>query len=450
MSYFNKAEKVMENWASRGIVTEAGKNFLVCALDPFHDTQLKTIEGWPDVETSPSVCRLIKQSITITKDPSLPSGNWDFMVVFWPWFKKQNFVFTTARNNNAITTAGAMQPLGGLQVFQVPSGQDFDMQNSAMVASQVIELADDVLQGSNRLIGAGYEIHNTTAEIQKQGAICNFLMHNVPKDASTFVKTANISGSAVVTNIFNGTSFRAPPRNTKEALLLPGSVEWKAAEGCYTVARFAGVDNPPYTVDYNMPVLYEVDDVPGPLGTNTSQICFPADALSTGTAQLPAWKSFPIHTSGSIVTGQSDTCSFRLNFNAIVESFPSPRDTKDLTIARPSASFDPNALAIYSHALSSCPVSVPVNENPLGEWFMDVVGQIGKFLSPMGGIPGAIGTVAGLVHDNMKNFNTTPSGKNTQGKVDKPLITVTKQEWSSKTASERKGMLAQYKVLYIS
>lgn len=403
----------MDTWAERGLITETGKAFLTAVLDPFHDAQLTSLVGWPDVETSPSIVRLVKQSITITKHPSLPAGNWDCMVVLWPWMEEpQDFHKTLARNNNKIIGSDSVQKLGGLQVFQVPSGTDFDLSNNvALVSSGFISLSDDILQGSNRLIGAGFEIHNTTAEIQKQGAICGFMMHNVPRDASAFCTATNVGGTQCITHSFNGTSFRAPPRNTREAMLLPGSVEWSAKDGAYSVARFCGVDNPPYTVDYNLPVIYEFDDIPGIPGTNTSQILFPAAANILGEPAAPAWKSFPVHTSGCIISGQTDTCTFRLNLNAFIESFPGPRDAKDLTIARPSAAFDPKCLEIYSHVLASAPVCVPVGENPLGEWFMDIVSKVGSFLAPMGGIPGTIGSAMNVVGNSMKPFLQTPSGQ---------------------------------------
>ncbi len=471
----------METWAQRGLISESGKAFLVATLDPFHDSQIEHLCGYPDIETSPSIVRMVKQSVTITKPAGMPAGNWDCQIVCWPWMKKMSFSECEFRANNRLYgTFSPVQPLGGLQALAVPSSDgSFDLNNANVVEAASLTLADDILQGSNRLIGAGYEVHDTTAELYKQGAVCNYMMHNVPKDASLFVAlgTANAPPTAnYIANAFNGTSFRSIPRNTAEALLIPGSNEWAAKDGVYSVCRFAGVENPPFTVDYNLPVLFETDDIPSSRGSgpnfypdypNTSQVIFPTKALDTNLGQSPAWKSFPIHTSGSIFTGLAESASLRLNFNCIVENFPGPRDTKDLSIARPSASFDPRCLEIYSHTLCHAPVAVPVGENPLGEWFMDVVSKVGNFLGNMPGIPGLIGKAAAGISETMKPFMTSPSGQNAPIQrqprpqkaiqaapraiqpVNKPKKSVTQKYWSGLTPAQRKEQRAEYNITII-
>jgi len=421
---FTKAEKAMETWTQRGLITPEGRDFLVATLDPFHDSQLQNLAGYPDIEVSPSVVRIIKQSITIAKGTGV-AGDWDCQIVQWPWLKNLPFSQSTARVDNSIQSFGNTQPLGGLQILQVPSiSGNFDLNNPAVVATGALEIQDDLLQGSNRMIGMGFEVHNTTAEIYKQGSVCSYMMHNVPKDASIFTNDVTIPGvvpaRSCVSSCFNGTSFRSLPRTTAEAMLIPGSVEWKAADGVYAVGRFAGVDNPPFTVDYNLPVLFEVDDLPSSVAVaypNTSQIIFPRNALVQPTtggtgSSCPAWKSFPIHTSGAIFTGLSDQTSLRLNWNVILETFPGPRDAKDLTIATPSASFDPRTLEIYSHTLCHAPVAVPVGENPLGEWFMNIASKIGDTLGMLPGPVGMIGKGASAVAGLVKDYLTTPSGQN--------------------------------------
>lgn len=460
---YSRAEKAMENWAQRGLISDEGKAFLIATLDPFHDSQIQNLAGYPDIEVSPSVVRMVKQSMTISKPPGLAAGDWNCQIVQWPWAKLLPFRQSNSRTNNVIATDAPTQPKGGLQVLACLTSDvgQFDPNNVGVISFGALELADDILQGSNRLIGAGYEVHNTTAQIYKQGAVCNFMMHNVPKDSSVFTRDVATS-PASLGQAFCGTSFRIAPRNTAEAMLIPGSNEWNAADGVLAVARFSGVDNPPFTVDYNLPVLFEIDDIPSNSAVtfpNTSQVLFPANALSAGSSAVPAWKSFPIHTSGSIFTGLSEQTSLRLNWNVIIESFPSPRDTKDLTIATPSASFDPRTLEIYSHTLGHAPVAVPVGENPLGEWFMDMVGKISNFLKPMPGIPGAIGTAGAYIYDSMKDYVTTPSGANVRTKPtknpqqkkaiqpkEKTTKTFTQQQWQSMTPEERKAMRAQFDI----
>jgi hypothetical protein len=279
------------------------------------------------------------------------------------------------------------------------------------------------------------------------------MAHNVPKDSSLFIRPATVNPPPAVntiSSVFSGTSMRMMPRTTAEALQIPGSVEWDAAQGVYVVCRFAGVENPPYTVDYNLPVLFGIDDIPSspvsslpaamPTYPNTSQIYFPAGALEQNNPASPAWKSFPIHTSGCIFSGLSDQTSLRLNYNAILENFPGPRDIKDLSIATPSASFDPKTLEIYSHVLGHAPIAVPVNENPLGEWFMDMVRNVS---SAIGMIPHpiakGISMVGGLIGDTFKDYETTPAGTNAV----KPVKQIAQQPPKAQMAKPKKKKKAK-------
>lgn len=428
----------MDTWNQRGLISDSGKSFLIAALDPFHDGQIENLSGFPDMETSPSLVRLVKQSVTISKPAGLPAGNWDCQVVCWPWFKQMGFDSSGLnRQNNylGINRGGPVQNFGGLQVFAVPPGTEFDGDSNVNLKTvNALTLSDEILQGSNRLIGAGYEIHDTTAQINKQGAICNYMMHNVPRDSSIFTIGATSTVPPAINpiaNVFSGTSFRNMPKTTAEALLIPGSVEWEAKDGVYAVCRFQGVDNPPYTVDYNLPVLFEADDVPSsctnlatpgsaPTYPNTSTVLFPSGIATPNLARVPAWKSFPIHTSGSILTGLSENTTFRLNFNCIVENFPGPRDQKDLSIATPSASFDPRALEILSFTLGHAPIAVPVGENPLGEWFLDVASDVSKFLIGTGHpLAMAIGGAGVAATKAIGSYMTTPSGKPIKAKQPK-------------------------------
>jgi hypothetical protein len=63
---WSRAEKVMETWAERGVITDSGKAFLIATLDPFHDAQIQNLAGYPDIEVSPSLVRMVKQSLTLT------------------------------------------------------------------------------------------------------------------------------------------------------------------------------------------------------------------------------------------------------------------------------------------------------------------------------------------------------------------------------------------------
>lgn len=248
----------MNRLVNEGKIGPSGRDWLVAALDPFHDTQLANLEGWPDVECGASVVRCIKQSMTIKKPAGLPAGNWDCHIVQWPWLTSSGNTFTptstrvgNAFSMNATPITGAQQRLGGLQAFGVEGGADLEIMCPVGGTTQVagtLNIDSTFTKGSGRLIGAGYEVRNTTAELYLQGSvICYREMANA-RDVVALHGFGPVTAGGNVMTVLNATEVRYPPSNAAEAKLLCGSREWKAEEGMYQVAAFTTSDNPAMTI----------------------------------------------------------------------------------------------------------------------------------------------------------------------------------------------------------
>lgn len=393
-----------------------------------HDNQLQSLTGWPDVESAPSVVRCIKQSMVLTSPGGAPfPGNWDAYIALWPWLDNLLFNRTTTRKNSQFTgPTGVPVPLGGLQAWAVGPGGNLDITTNSI--GQLF-LDPAFSQGVGRLIGAGIEVVNTTADLTRQGLVTVFRQAEPKEDASMW------SGIDAASKYeYTGQVFRRPPDSSKSALLYPGSRQWKAADGCYIVVAFNGQDNPSKSVNYVAPVvILGDDDLAGDVNTAITMYPTPLPALAGGdNLPSPATKLYPIHMSGCIFSGLSPTTSLQVNLNLYYESFPAQTEQSILVLASPSATYDPVALGILSRAVNTLPVGVQASQNPEGEWFYDLASLVSEWAPKVGelmtasGIPGAglIGSGLGQAAKMAQGYmtapgNTAPTLRNTVAKEKK-------------------------------
>lgn len=431
MTRVSRGERILEKLAARGALTPTGKDWLVAALDPMHDSQLQNLEGWPDVETTPSVVRCIKQSITVAS-PFGAGPNWDLHVVSWPWANQAAFCGTNfARSNNYVNVSSNQLPvnllgLGGVQCFATPAGG-----NCLIGSLQVgtIDLAAGYLQGPCRLIGQGWEVINTTSDLNKQGQACVYRQPECRMEPQSFTFDNDVPvGGRINPTVADGQIFRPMPTTTAAAMLLPGTRQWAAAKGAYVAVPFVGQDNPPNAADYIQPLIHQdaftedgvtfaadafVANNVGLLGVPT----FTNFALTSGnlasTAQ--AQHLFPMHQTGAIFTGLSDVSTLTLTVNYYLESFPGPAEPGILVLATPSAQYDPIALELFSHCLGTLPVGVPAGDNLFGDWFAGVVKAASTYLGPIAEAMGYSGVAKGLSVASSMASGTYGTAQSPQG-----------------------------------
>jgi hypothetical protein len=413
-----RGEKFLQSLVDRTALTETGKGWLIASVDPFHDLQIKTLEGWPDIESAASVVRCVKQSLSISKSTELAAGAWDMHVNVWPWFES---IRMHAWNRLDPDMGGGRiiyQPqldfnLGGLTVHETVAGADMDVTNpDELVGSLTLDPA--ITRGAGRIVGCGFEVINTTSELYKGGSCFAYRSPQSKSPPSTWV---SLTSGGVPDLPFTAKMIRRPPLNTAEANLLAGTRQWNAAEGCYVVQTFIGQDNPSLIVDYTQPLVYwgDLEDRCGAGILNTdesySPILGPFVQVTANDPSLSllnnATKIYPINTGGCIFAGLTEQSTFTVNMNIYYESFPTPAEADIVMIATPSCPFDPVALEIYSRMLSDLPVGCPASDNPDGEWFNTIVSLVrdiapvaAPFLAAvnpaLGALAGGIGTAAGM------------------------------------------------------
>jgi len=405
---FHRADRVMNSWVrdAKSELTGSGKDWLICSLDPFHDEQLKTLQGWPDVETAPSTVRCVKQQLAFnatTGGGATPTAPWSADIVLWPWLNSLSFAKSDFRVGTVIQQTFPQNPtnlLGGCQVFLSPNGI-LDIMTIGAPTNNLgaIEIDPSFMQGASRIIGIGIELRDDTAVISRQGTLTVWKYATVPRDPTAFSWTQ--MNTPVRFGALTGTEYRYPPVDTASAMLIPGTTTRNSEEGSYMVGTFHTNENPPYAPCATMPMIMppNFDESTSP---TTAQLIFPAvqqtaaqfPAIGNFIMTAPMCQLFPYHMCGIKITNANPLSSYNLTMKVYIERFPSLAELTEITIATPSAEYDAMALNIYSHAMSRMPVDVPVRMNPLGEWFQDLIETIGDWLSPLPGPIGAGGMIA--------------------------------------------------------
>jgi len=425
------------------------------ALDPFHDVPVRAV-GLPDHDSTRTVTEIITKSFSLSAPGG--SGNWDAVISFQPFDSihvlspgemnyaiAKSYCSTTTVNDtsNTVTAFGGNIPasastlnVGSLTCLSWSSAgspRSFFPDGTTTWTPPTASTALSPLTASNaldigtryRVVAAGFEVINTTAELYKQGTTTvvrvparwrqriGFFTHNNSATVQLWSKTtaSNVSGP-----IFPASQriCDSPPVTISDALV-QGGVQWEAKDGAYVVCTFDPNQNPIRAVSGShlaMATNYDDDDIAdtGGVGTiayNTMGEQTDAYVYTAGTSQsLTPSQHYFLHEnafdiSACYLSGLSTQSTFPVVVKWTVEIAPR---TSDHTygvfapIAGPSPDYDALALATYQEVARRMPPGVPQNENPLGEWFSTVCGLasqvlpiVAPFLSPVGAAAATVG-----------------------------------------------------------
>jgi len=379
-----KSDELVNRLVRDRILTAEGKEWLVCALDPFHDTQIKCC-GYPDTNVSASVVQVVRQTAAVTA-PTGVTGTWDCNIFSLPIMDATPF--DTATQSVSITgepqnelSAFHFTPgtLGPLNVASAASG-------TALPPLSATSLFDNSAYagGAGRVIGTGFEITNTTAEIYKQGQA---IAYRIPQPNDTS-QTYILANSSVVTspNISGAASLRtlnAPPQSAADAMLLAGSLQWAAAEGAYCVDTLT---SPALPVVANNATGFIMPDQP-----TAGTVLVPHQlTTSLGNFALDSpQKMNEFNTTGVYLQGLSNQTSLQVTQITYIERFPAVSNVLEadlVVLAKPSPDYDLFAQELYSECLSNMPVAVMVKENSLGDWFKGAIQKVTSVVAPVLGL----------------------------------------------------------------
>jgi len=403
--YRNLLDKLIQN----DVLTKDGRDWLIAALDPFHDEAF-VAKGYPDINNSATIVQCIKQQLVLTVPTALEGQNWDCHISLLPTLSINagNPGVRLVINNLAVPTtvgaAGSGNYLGGCSVVSSAVGaQTWDtLASPASTALTVNNLTvpANYAMGAFRIVGMGFEVTNTTAPLYRQGSVT---VYRQPVHASK--TTLFYTPIGIVIEPIPYTAIREPPATLAYALLYYGSRTWAAEDGCYVVARLNSIVNQLKMVG-NLNPLYLGGDLVISSGWTVPNAMSPAQSYPLpGTVSTPQQdRVSPYDISGAYFSGLSPQTSLILNVRWYIERCPTVDETDLVVLATPSPCYDEVALSIYSHAMCTMPIGVLVNQNPLGEWFHEVLSSIasalpyiGAAIMPVNPLIGAIATGAGAL-----------------------------------------------------
>lgn len=389
----------MAKLVSEKKLSEDGKNWLTLALDPFHDFNHQPA-GYPDADGSQTIVSCYQYQRDIAAPAGVP-GNWDCHVFSLPVAAQMAGVamYSSADWSTIYTpVAGVFAPICPLNIYSNATGTALlptipataNASHLGLPAAGALELES----GVTRIIGMGFEVTNTTADINKQGAVT---VYRMPQYSSDTCNGSYSNGAGTRVAAVQYKRWKQAPANIAEVNLLKGTRTWAAEHGVYATCVQNSVVNPMAQLGTTTAVF---DREEGPPGVVTQIMATPltevignvGPALSTFAGTIS--KFTPFDTTGAYFTGLSNATTLTVKLKVYVERAPCQSEPEMVVLATPSAALDTTALELYSHAISQLPVAVTVGENGMGDWFRgvlnvlkNVAGDTGSLLTPF--VPGA-------------------------------------------------------------
>lgn len=398
-NYANSRPKYLDQLVANRKLTADGRDWLTLALDPFHDLNHQAA-GFPDSDGSQTIVSCYQYQVDLGA-PAGVVGNWDAHVFTMPTCIPADHALQSisADWKSAAPIAGAPLKLGPLTIITAAGGANlYPTTDHDVLASTTLPSLNstDLASGVTRVIGLGYEVTNTTAEINKQGSVTSYRM---PQYASATGAICTVNDAISMVASVPVVRWRAPPANTAEANLLKGTRTWDAASGVYATAVLNSVANPLVMVN-NSANLYVADPYPNAPGVavlSPTSVAIGNTGPAVSVVVPSVTQQMPYDTTGSMFTGLSNATTLTIKLKVYVERAPTYAEPHLAVLATPSAGYDVMALELYSQAISQLPVAVTVSENGAGDWFRGVVRVLKNVAGPLGNAINAFVPGAGLI-----------------------------------------------------
>jgi len=381
--------------ASREL-TQGAADWVTQTLDPFHDWQ-KLPAGFPDATSGQSFI----QCVTLTKTTTINLAPQDVHVFTLPQLSTREFwqqAVEAPTYWGATTTQIPYGTLGPVNIVTCSAGKptmpfydpltqiwsSVDIGGDPLFKVQSFDFSE-YLVGESRLVSLGFEVHNVSPELLKSGSVVTY------RSPQTLTKSQIICGppgnTYTVQDFKNITRSVMPPPTAEAALLLSGSQQWEAYDGCYSVCTMSSKENPIYDPDYT-DQIYQPTYTPGQ-DLLTGILLFPRNSSmfpNTITNVQPT----PFNTNGAYFSGLQVGAILTVTVRAYIECFPSPDQKSYLSLTRPSVAYDPTAIELYSRAAFNMKPATKVANNAGGEhWAVvkavlrDVAPKFSRLINPI-------------------------------------------------------------------
>jgi len=426
-------------------LTPGGVDFLKKALDPFHDKGV-TLRGIPDACEAKTMIREFRQQFPITAVTVGRTAvqDYEFQVSLLPFLRQaiggSHTIYysdaTSLLNRCAVQEAsvagaglagvpvnGALDPItvsGGAPGTQCWPGRTYDAaftwNNGYYSGTGPLDATTLFNQGSFRLIGAAFEITNTSSALNRGGTCTVYRVNSEFDKQKVPITWASNSaavwpGPAYVGGVASTLGLADPAKTTETQIIslplnkpedcsnLPGTLSWGAEEGCYVVqpldpecmgdftsaldtCNYLGINQIPQTNNGTLGInawgTYEAYRRPGgeyrAMTIGTTGLIGSVTATTNDYLRPPAALGITAgQTVGAFFTDLPIGSTFHCEVKWWLESIPDFNDELDLASAGVSAPYDPMALELYAKTVREMPTGCRVSDNPLGEWFESVM-----------------------------------------------------------------------------
>lgn len=379
-----KAQAKLERSLNSLDVTPDGQLWLQHALDPFKDLPTPC-RGFPDTDSGASVVQVVKMSNQVYS--TFGTNTWDCNIFLDTVATSIPLVTVPVIQYGYATSVGIINTpynQGGVVIRAAPSGTPLELEKTTGNMPLPDSYYDET---ETRIIAMGLEVHNTTAELTKQGAVAYWRVPAESDVPSVISLMDNFGASASIPVAYPLNTMQEPPNTLAQAVLLPGTIQMEAKEGAYITGVMSQESNPAR------------ERAPSYFYRRSNGKNYGLNILKVGTVPVCytncAAQEIPFCLSGAFFTGLSPTTTLTVNVTYMVERFVKNTASNDLiTLASPSAPFDANAMRIYSEVAKTLATGVPVSENGLGDWVSGIASTIARYAGPvLSGIGNAINQV---------------------------------------------------------
>lgn len=428
MSANARGQALLDRIAARVGLTEEGKLGLLQLINPIMDFDKRKVGFAGNADESLSVVQVIKRSFSVTAPPLGGATTWDLNFFNTPVNTTHTMLHGTNLGNfigtDAAAIAGAMGPFVCLTA---PSGTALTLNNAVrnpavvsisgaicpdtqdvVTASQI---RDSYNGGTSCVIAMGFEYHDTTAQLYKQGTATIWRQPQPPILDKTYVEIGGVTASEAVpsTSYIKGGAGSAHflndvPGSLTDIMLLGGTRQWEAKDGAYIVPTLIDSTIPMTTLEPCIPVIQSgiwTDKIfPGSIPVAAQNVVYSqlynfafneqigevTDEAAlypvlTNTSSAPFAKFNNFNSSGVFVTGLAPQASVTLNTVTYIERVPRSVDTLLVPMATRSPGFDPLMMELYSQIMQNMPIGCKVADNADGDWFFEGLSTLANFLS---------------------------------------------------------------------
>jgi hypothetical protein len=312
-------------------------------------------------------------------------------------------------------------------VSAVPGADWQTTGGAAITNSSALAIPPKFVGGHSRLVAAGVEMVNTTANLYKGGSITAYR-------SPSYAESGQIKFFATIPTVPPSTLVQTtpvecislPPTTQAEAAIYTDSRTWSAEDGCYIIVAQSDAENPLRSLsptDVLVHKAYDYSTVNAGLTANSTSQAWTSviPGGSNGTGIGTGAHALPFENCGFICAGLNAQSTIQVTVRYYFERIPATTESDLLSMAQIPPAYDGVALEIYSRCLAQMPIGVPQNENPLGEWFTGILDtissvapKIGQFVSNLGGAISMVGGSSPSSSNATAQKNMTPAQRRQQ------------------------------------